>query len=115
MQKCTTRVSFVNWDDLRIFLAVARTGSISGAAKQLEVQHSTVSRRLRKLEEKLGARLIERKNTGYELTQAGGNVLQSAQRMETEMLHVDGAVLGKDANMVGPLRVTAINNMHLPF
>jgi molybdate transport repressor ModE-like protein len=101
----------VNWDDLRIFLAVARTGSISGAAKQLEVQHSTVSRRLRKLEEKLGARLIERKNTGYELTQAGGNVLQSAQRMETEMLHVDGAVLGKDANMVGPLRVTAINNM----
>ncbi len=44
---------------MRLFLAVARTGSISGGAKQLGVQHSTVSRRMRKLEEKLGARLIE--------------------------------------------------------
>ena len=51
----------MNWDDLRLFLAVARTGSISGAARQLEVQHSTVSRRMRRLEEQLGARLIERK------------------------------------------------------
>ncbi|NNJ97484.1 MAG: LysR family transcriptional regulator [Gammaproteobacteria bacterium] len=101
----------MNWDDLRIFLAVARTGSVSGAAKQLQVQHSTVSRRLRKLEEKLGARLVERKNTGYELTTAGENVRQTAHRMETEVLHVDAAVLGEDANMVGPLKVAAINNM----
>jgi DNA-binding transcriptional LysR family regulator len=101
----------LNWDDLKIFLAVARTGSISGAAKQLDVQHSTVSRRMRKLEEKLGARLIERKNTGYELTVAGENVKQAAVSMETEILHMDSAVLGKDLNMVGTLKVTAINNM----
>ncbi|MBT3206082.1 MAG: LysR family transcriptional regulator [Gammaproteobacteria bacterium] len=101
----------MNWDDLRLFLEVARTGSISGAAKKLNVQHSTVSRRLRKLEENLGARLIERKNTGYELTPAGENIRQAAHRMETEVLHVDGAVLGKDSNLVGPLKVTAINNM----
>lgn len=101
----------MNWDDMRLFLAVARTGSISGAARNLDVQHSTVSRRLRKLENKLGARLVERKNTGYELTLAGENVKQAAKRMETEMLHVDSAVLGKDSNLVGPLKVTAINNM----
>ncbi len=101
----------MNWDDLRIFLAVARTGSISSAAAQLQVQHSTVSRRLRKMEEKLGARLVERKRKGYELTVAGEDVKQAALRIETEVLGVDGAVLGKDANLVGPLRVTAINNM----
>ena len=101
----------MNWDDMRLFLAVARTGSISGGARQLGVQHSTVSRRLRSLEEKLGARLIERKKTGYELTVAGENVKQSAIRIEREMIGVDETLLGKDTNLVGPLRVTAINNM----
>lgn len=101
----------MNWDDLKLFLAVARSGSISGAAKKLDIQHSTVSRRLRKLEETLGARLLERKNSGYELTPAGENVRQAADRMDTEVMQVDAAVLGKDANLVGPLKVTAINNM----
>lgn len=101
----------MNWDDMRLFLAVARAGSISGAAKQLGVQHSTVSRRMRSLEEKLGARLVERKKTGYELTVAGENIKQSAMRIEREMLAVDEALLGKDTNLIGPLRVTAINNM----
>ncbi len=101
----------MKWDDLKIFLAVARTGSISGGAKHLGVQHSTVSRRLRSLEEKLGARLIERKKGGYELTMAGENVKQTAIRIETEILGVDEALLGKDAILRGPLRVSAINNM----
>lgn len=101
----------MNWDDLKFFLAVARTGSISGAAKHLEVQHSTVSRRLRSLEKKLGARLIERKKGGYELTAAGDNVKQSAIRIEREILGVDEALLGKDTILRGPLRVSAINNM----
>lgn len=101
----------MNWDDLRLFLAVARTGSISAGARQLGVQHSTVSRRLHSLEEKLGARLIERKKTGYELTTAGESIKQSALRIETEMLGVGDVLLGKDTKLVGPLRVTAINNM----
>lgn len=101
----------MNWDDLRYFLAVARCGSISGAARQLDVQHSTVSRRMRQLEEKQSARLLERKKSGYELTPAGEILMQSASKMESEVLAVDGALPGKDANLVGPLRVTAINNM----
>ena len=101
----------MNWDDMRLFLAVARSGSISGGARQLGVQHSTVSRRMRQLETKLGARLIERKKSGYELTPAGEDVKQAAVRIEYEVLGVDAALLGKDSDLVGPLRVTAINNM----
>lgn len=101
----------MKWDDLKIFLAVARTGSISGGAKQLGVQHSTVSRRMRLLEEKLGVRLIERMKGGYELTEAGENVKETAIRIEREILGVDETLLGKDAVLRGPLRVSAINNM----
>jgi len=101
----------MNWDDMRLFLAVARTGSISGGARQLGVQHSTVSRRMRSLEEKLGARLIERIQSGYELTVAGEHIKQAALHMEREMLGVNEALLGKDAKLIGPLRVSAINNM----
>ena len=101
----------VNWDDMRLFLAVAREGSISGGARLLAVQHSTVSRRLRALEERLGVRLLERKKSGYELTAAGENLKQAALRMEHEMLEVDGTLGGRDARLKGGLRVTAINNM----
>lgn len=101
----------MNWDDLRLFLAVARTGSISGAAKQLNVQHSTVSRRMRQFEEKLGTRLIERKQGGYELTPAGESVRDAASHIEREVLAVDGALQGADTDLTGPLKVTAINNM----
>ena len=101
----------MNWDDLRLFLAVARTGSISGAARQLGVQHSTVSRRIRQFETKLGSRLLERKTGRYELTQAGENVKEASARIEREVLGVDGALLGKDTQQVGPLKVAALNNM----
>lgn len=101
----------MNWDDMKLFLAVARSGSISGGAKLLEVQHSTVSRRLRAMEDKLGTRLIERKRSGYELTRAGEQIKQTALQMEREMLAVNETLLGKDANLVGSLRVSAINNM----
>ena len=84
----------MQWDDLRIFLAVAREGSISGAAKRLMVQHSTVSRRLRSLEERLATRLIERKKSGYELTEAGEELKMSAGKIEVEILDFEGALGG---------------------
>jgi len=101
----------MNWDDLRLFLAVARSGSISGGAKLLGVEHSTVSRRVRKLEQQLGARLLERKTGGYALTAAGDRLHAAAGRMECELLEVDGAISGRDTQLTGSLRVTAINNM----
>ena len=51
----------MNWDDLKIFLSVARSGTYSGAAKQLGVQHSTISRRIKVLENDLGTNLVRRK------------------------------------------------------
>ncbi|PIQ34654.1 MAG: LysR family transcriptional regulator [Zetaproteobacteria bacterium CG02_land_8_20_14_3_00_50_9] len=101
----------MNWDDLRLFLAVAREGSISGGARALGVQHSTVSRRMRSLEQALGVRLIERKKSGYELTQAGENLKVAASNMEHQMLQVDSKLGGQDARLQGELRVTAINSM----
>jgi len=101
----------MNWDDLKYFLAVAREGSISGGAKKLGVQHSTLSRRLRTLESGMGTQLIERKKSGYELTQDGEKLRQAALRMEHELLKVDGNLMGRESRLTGELRVTAINNM----
>ena len=75
------------------------------------MQHSTVSRRIRQFETKLGSRLLERKTGRYELTQAGENVKEASARIEREVLGVDGALLGKDTQQVGPLKVAALNNM----
>lgn len=101
----------MNWDDLRVFLAVARSGSISSGARQLELQHSTVSRRMQKLELDLGVRLFDKVPSGYQLTAAGEDLLQAANRMEREVLSVDASLSGRDLNPSGPLRVSAIDNM----
>lgn len=101
----------MNWDDLRLFLAVARAGSISSGARQLDLQHSTVSRRMRKLEQEIGVRLFDKMPSGFELTVAGDNLAQAAGRMEHEVLSVDGTLTGRDLLPCGPLRVTAVDNM----
>jgi DNA-binding transcriptional LysR family regulator len=101
----------MNWDDLKYFLAIAREGSISGGAKLLGVQHSTLSRRIRALEKHMGTQLIERKKSGYELTANGQQLKSTALKMEDEVLRLDGNLLGQECRLSGELRVTAINNM----
>lgn len=101
----------MQWDDARIFLAVAREGSFSSAAKRLGVQHSTVSRRIRALEEKLSTPLVERKASGYVLTDAGEELQLSARRIEKELMSFEGTVGGQDEDAAGELRIAAIANM----
>jgi len=101
----------MQWDDLKIFLEIARTGSISGAAKRLGVQHSTVSRRMRVLETNLDTKLIERRKSTYELTEAGEELQLSARKIEVEILEFEGAQSGRESGAAGELRVSAINNM----
>ena len=78
----------MDWDALQVFLTVARTGRISGAAKRLGVEHTTVSRRLSALEADLGVPLFYRTTTGYLLTVHGQNVLANAETMESAALAV---------------------------
>lgn len=101
----------MNWDDMKVFLAIARTGSVSGAGRELGVQHSTISRRLRALEDQLGVRLVERVRTGFELTAAGEDLKEASERVEHEVVNVEHVLLGQDKHLKGPLRVTVINHM----
>lgn len=96
----------MNWDDLRIFLAVARMGSLHGAARNLGVNHSTVFRRIASFEEQLGTRLFNRSPTGYTLTLPGKRVLRAAERMEAEALEVSQEIEGQDQRLSGLIRVT---------
>ena len=101
----------MNWDDLKIFLAVARRGSVSGASVDLGVQHSTVSRRLRAMEEKLGVRLVERIQGGYGLTLAGEKLRTTAEHVEREVINAEDSLLGQDKLLKGTLRVTVVHHI----
>ena len=79
----------MNWDDLRIFLAVTREGSLSAAARNLKVTQPTVGRRLKALEEGLGTGLFDRLPDGMVLTTAGAELLPLAESMELSALAVD--------------------------
>jgi DNA-binding transcriptional LysR family regulator len=72
----------IDWTDVRVFAALARYGSLSAAARALAVNHATVARRFANLESSLGARLLERRSTGYKLTAAGRRALSAATAME---------------------------------
>ncbi|MHA6644448.1 LysR family transcriptional regulator [Mesorhizobium sp. A623] len=96
-----------NWDDLRVFLAVARTGSLSGAARSLGVNHSTVFRRIAGFETTLGVRLFERLPSGYALTPAGEETLGIVERIEADVATLDRTVTGQDLRLSGTVRITA--------
>jgi len=72
----------LDWEDVRVFIALARHGSLSAAARMLSVGHATIARRLHSLEESLGEKLVERRPEGYVLTLAGTQALEAAGDME---------------------------------
>lgn len=96
----------MDWDDIRYFLAVSRTGSIRGAASRLAVNHSTVSRRIGQLETQLGVRLFEKLPTGYVITPAGEEILEQSERMEEQANSLERQIYGRDTSLTGKLRVT---------
>ncbi len=105
----------MNWDDIRIFLAVARSGQILGAAKRLGLNHTTVARRLTALETALSTTLIERRTNGSTLTQAGEEFLLAAGRMEAEMLSARAQVGDADVAVSGTVRVGAPDGFGVNF
>ena len=95
-----------NWDDLRIFLAVARKTSIRQAAIKLNVSHSTVLRRIDRFESHLGIRLFERQPDGYFMTTAGEELLTSAVQVEEEIIAAARRVAGHDQQVNSMITVT---------
>ncbi|MEO9530585.1 LysR family transcriptional regulator [Roseibium sp.] len=96
-----------NWDDLKFVLAIAKAGNVTRAARTLSVTHSTVSRRLSALEDRLGTRLFDRLPDGFRPTAAGDLAVLAATRMAAELVDLDTRMTARDADLEGPLRVTA--------
>ncbi|TWG64972.1 MULTISPECIES: LysR family transcriptional regulator [unclassified Aminobacter] len=105
----------MNWDDVRIFLAVARAGQILGAARRLELNHATVSRRIAALEESLGAKLFRRLTTGSELTEQGERFLTVAERIEADMIAARSEIAGESDDVSGTVRVGAPDGFGVAF
>lgn len=101
-----------NWDDIRYFLAVARKGSVSSAAKVLGVNHSTVSRRIQAFEEKHGVRLFDRQRDGYVMTAAADAIYEQALEMETLSLSVSRTLLGQDQRLEGVINLTMSHDIY---
>jgi len=94
------------WDDVRFFLAVARAGSLSGAARTLGVGHVTVGRRIAVLETRLGVTLLNRTPDGFAPTSAGQAILRECAAMESAAIDLERIAAGRDSLIAGSVRVT---------
>lgn len=99
----------MNWDDTRLFLALARSGSARATAAEQGVSHSTVTRRVDQLETDLGVRLFDRDVRGYRLTGAGELMMKSTLRAEDALLTAERQLQGRDAQLSGEIRLTTAN------
>ncbi|WP_411886818.1 LysR family transcriptional regulator [Polaromonas sp. YR568] len=97
----------MDWDDIKVFLAIARAGSLGGAANALGQTQPTMGRRLRAFEEKLGVALFQRSSEGFVLTDEGASVMSTAERMEQEALAFERTLEGGETELEGLLRVSA--------
>ncbi|SHL72060.1 transcriptional regulator, LysR family [Roseovarius litoreus] len=97
----------VQWDDLKIFLAVARAESLSGAGRILKVDPATVGRRIARLETDLGAPLFAKSPMGYALSDAGQRLMGHAVRVEQAVEGVAEEMAGRSGGMTGQIRIGA--------
>jgi DNA-binding transcriptional LysR family regulator len=98
----------INWNDLRYFLAIHRSGTLSAAARVLRVNQSTVSRRLAAAEAALGSQLFERAGSTLLPTDAGKSVVEYAERVERELLSLEEHIAGADQRPHGVVRITSV-------
>ena len=97
----------LDWSDLKIFLAIAREGTLGAAARTVGQTQPTMGRRLRALEDGLGYVLFQRTKDGFVLTDEGSAVLPHAERMEEEALALERALSGQQRQMGGLLRLSS--------
>ena len=101
----------MNWNDLKVFLAIAHSGSLTGAAAKLRHNHSTIFRRLNALEDDLDTRLFDRLPTGYALTPAGERMLELTNQADDAIQSIEREIAGRDLAPRGTVRITAAPNI----
>ena len=99
----------MNWDDMKVFLAIAQAKGLKKAAYRLGVHHTSCARRIKTLEAGLGTKLFDRLPGGYELTPAGEHLRVSASKIQDEFNAIECDLTGKDARLEGDICVTIPN------
>ncbi|KXF81591.1 LysR family transcriptional regulator [Enterovibrio coralii] len=101
----------IDWSDIPFVLAVCDTGSLSGAARTLQVNHSTVFRRIEAVEEKLAVRLFQRLSRGYVMTSAGEYFYEKAKTLRNDLNEIESQLCGEDLRLEGVLTVTTTDSV----
>ncbi len=95
--------------DLSIIVAIEGAGTFTGAARVLDVAHTTVSRKLKELESHFGVRLADRRDDGVVLTPEGERLLESARRIEAEFAGLERDITGRDHRLTGHIKLTTVD------
>ena len=111
MQKRKANNELRDWQDIQFFLAVARTGSFSKAARSLRTNQSTVGRRIQRLENSLGAKLFDRYSHGMRLTPAGEIMFAEAADMESSAAHIERHISGLDDELTGVVKISSTEGL----
>ncbi|MDA0261841.1 MAG: LysR family transcriptional regulator [Proteobacteria bacterium] len=111
MQKRKANNELRDWRDIQFFLAVARTGSYSSAARSLRTNQSTVGRRIQRLEESLGTKLFDRYSHGMRLTPAGELMFSEAADMESSAAHIERHITGFDEELTGIVKISSTEGL----
>ncbi len=99
----------MNWDDIKVFLAIANSGGLKKAAVALNIHHTSCARRINALENSLGIKLFDRLPGGYALTQGGADLLKSAEQIQQGFHTIERDIQGKDLRIAGDLCLTLPN------
>ena len=103
--------NILTWDEMCLVHAVTNVGTLSGAARSLDVSHPTAFRRLNKLEKKMGARFFDRARDGYTATTAAEEVSELVQQLMNDILAVERRISGQDLRPSGTLRITTTDTL----
>lgn len=105
----------MDWNALKTFRAIARHGTLAGAARELGVNHSTVFRRINEFEKALGSRVFERLKEGYQLTSTGEALWQRSDQIELAFADLEHSLMGQDLKPRGNIVITAPDNLAFSY
>lgn len=97
----------MNWDDLRVFLTLARSETLSEAGRRLKIDHATVARRMKALEKSLQTQLFDRGPTGYAITDSGVDLMKYAAKMEAISIAAESNTGDQSETLSGTVRIAA--------